>query len=97
MPAAENHRLVYRGTFRSLHYEAFQFWFEELVHALHPVGDFQKIRKTQGDGGLDGFVISSQLVYAVYAPARREEDRDSETATKIRSDFAKACSTLHGS
>jgi hypothetical protein len=96
MPAAENQRLVYRDKFRSLHYEAFQSWFEELVHALHPVGDFQPIRKTQGDGGLDGFVISSQLVYAVYAPARRDEDRDSETAAKIRSDFAKACSTLHG-
>jgi hypothetical protein len=96
MPAAENQRLVYRDKFRSLHCEAFQSWFEELAHALHPAGDFQAIRKTQGDGGLDGFVISSQLVYAVYAPARREEDRDSETAAKIRSDFAKACSTLRG-
>src|SRR5712671_688136 len=96
MPPAENQRLAYREKFRSLHHEAFQSWFEDLAHALHPVGDFQPIRKTQGDGGLDGFVISSQLVYAVYAPARREEDRDSETAAKIRSDFAKAHSTLHG-
>jgi hypothetical protein len=96
MPAAQNQCLAYREKFRSLHYEDFQTWFEELAHALHPVGDFQRIRKTQGDGGLDGFVISSQLVYAVYAPARREEDRDSETAAKIRSDFAKAYSTLQG-
>jgi tetratricopeptide (TPR) repeat protein len=96
MPPAENQRLTFRDKFRSLHYEAFQAWIEELLHALHPVGDFQAIRKTQGDGGLDGFVISSQLVYAVYAPARRNEDRDSETAAKIRSDFAKASSTLGG-
>ena len=66
------------------------------MRVLHPTGDFQAIRKTQGDGGLDGFVISSQLAYAVYAPARRKEDRDSETAAKIRADFAKAESTLRG-
>lgn len=96
MPPAENQHLVFRDKFRSLHYEAFQSWIEELLHAIHPTGDFQAIRKTQGDGGLDGFVISSQLVYAVYAPARRNEDRDSETAAKIRSDFAKASSTLSG-
>ena len=96
MPATENQRLAYRDKFRSLSCEAFQLWFEKLVGALHPVGDFQPIRKTQGDGGLDGFVISSQLVYAVYAPARREDDRDSETAAKIRSDFSAAFSTLQG-
>lgn len=96
MPPADNQRLVFRDKFRSLHYEAFQSWLEELLHALYPTGDFQAIRKTRGDGGLDGFVISSQLVYAIYAPARRNEDRDSETAAKIRSDFTKASSTLSG-
>lgn len=96
MPPSEYQRLVFRDKFRSIHYEVFQSWLEELLHAIHPTGDFQAIRKTQGDGGLDGFVISSQLVYAVYAPARRNEDRDSVTAAKIRSDFAKASSTLSG-
>lgn len=96
MPPTENQRLVFRDQFRSFHYEGFQSWLEELLRALHPTGDFQAIRKTQGDGGLDGFVISSQLVYAIYAPARRDEDRDSETAAKIRSDFAKASLTLSG-
>jgi hypothetical protein len=57
--------LAYRDKFRSLHNEDFQFWFEELARALHPAGDFQAVRKTQGDGGLDGFVISSRLVYQV--------------------------------
>ena len=96
MPPSEPQRLAFRDKFRSLHHEAFQAWLEKLLHAIHPTGDFQAIRKTQGDGGLDGFVISSQLVYAVYAPARRDEDRDSETAAKIRSDFAKATLTLSG-
>ncbi|HKP05417.1 MAG TPA: tetratricopeptide repeat protein [Chthoniobacterales bacterium] len=96
MPATENQRLAFRDKFRSLHYEAFQSWFEELMRAVHSVGDFQAVRKTQGDGGLDGFVISSQMVYAVYAPARRKEDRDSETAAKIRTDFEKAATTLAG-
>lgn len=96
MPPSEHQLLVFRDKFRSLYYEAFQSWLEDLLHAIHPTGDFQAIRKTRGDGGLDGFVISSQLVYAVYAPARRNEDRDSETSAKIRSDFAKAFSTLKG-
>lgn len=96
MPKMEHHRLIYRDKFRSQYSEAFQSWFEELVHRIHPAGDFQAIRKTQGDGSLDGFVISSQLVYAVYAPARMKEVRDSETAAKIHSDFTGACSTLDG-
>ncbi|MHB8580524.1 MAG: tetratricopeptide repeat protein [Ignavibacteriaceae bacterium] len=96
MPAAESQRLFYRDKFQSLYSEAFQSWFEELAHELHPVGDFQAIRKTQGDGGLDGFVISLQLVYAVYAPARTAATGDAQTARKIRSDFSKASSTLQG-
>jgi nucleoside phosphorylase len=97
MMATENWRLAYRDRFRSLYNEEFQSWFETLLRALHTaVGDFQAICKTSGDRGLDGFVINSQLVYQVYAPARINELRDGETAAKIRSDFAKAQSTLSG-
>ena len=96
MIATESWRLAYRDRFRSLFSEEFQSWFETLLRALHTAGDFQAIRKTSGDGGLDGFVINSQLVYQVYAPARINELRDGETAAKIRSDFAKAQSTLSG-
>jgi len=96
MPPSETQRRIYRDKFKSLHNEAFQAWFEDLLRALHPAGDFQAIRKTAGDGGLDGFVISSQLVYQAYAPARIHELRDSEIAAKIRSDFAKAHRTLGG-
>lgn len=96
MATTESWRLVYRDRFRSLYLEEFQAWFETLLRALHYAGDFQAIRKTSGDGGLDAFVISSQLVYQVYAPTRINELRDSETAAKIRGDFEKAQRTLAG-
>ncbi len=96
MSAIEAQQLAYKVKFANIHYEVFQSWLEDLIRALHPAGDFQRIRKTQGDGGLDGFVISSQVAYAIYAPSRRKEDRDSETAAKIRSDFATAFTTLKG-
>jgi hypothetical protein len=96
MPASESQRRAYRDKFRSLFNEAFQAWFEELASAFHPAGDFQPIRKTSGDGGLDGLVINSQVVYQVYAPARIRELHDSKTATKIKSDFQTALATLSG-
>jgi hypothetical protein len=91
-----NQRLAYRDAFKGHHNQAFQTWFESLARVLHPPGDFQPIRTTSGDGGLDGLAIDSQLVYQVFAPARMEELRDGETAAKIRSDFLKAYSTLKG-
>jgi len=94
MAVTETQRLSYRDKFRSLHNEAFQSWFESLARALHEPGDFQAIRKTQGDGGLDGLVINSHLVYQVYAPSRMSELRDGETAAKIRLDFQTALNTL---
>jgi tetratricopeptide (TPR) repeat protein len=96
MPATESQRLAYRDKFKSLYAETFQSWFEELARLLHPIGDFQKIRKTSGDGALDGFVISSQLVYQVYAPARFSETKDPETAAKIEANFKTALDTLGG-
>jgi hypothetical protein len=67
---AEHQRLVYRDQFRGLFNEEFQSWFERLARALHPIGEFQAIRKTRGDGGLDGIAVNAQLVYQVFAPAR---------------------------
>src|SRR5260221_5922568 len=96
MPASENHRLIYKDKFRSLHSQRFQLWFEELARALHPEGEFQPIRNTRGDGGLDGFAINGQRVYQVYAPARFQDLRDSQTARKIRGDFKAAFLTLGG-
>jgi len=96
MAASENQRMAYRDKFKGLFNDSFQAWLETLLKALHPAGDFQAIRKTAGDGGLDGFVISSQHVYQAYAPARIDELRDSETAGKIHTDFGKAKRSLTG-
>ena len=87
-------RLEFRDQFRSHFMDDFQSWFENIACALHPNGDFQAIRVTQGDGGFDGFVINSQIVYQVYAPARIDETKDTETANKISADFLKVCSRL---
>ena len=97
MPATERHRLAFRDRFRSLHAETFQTWIEELLSAIHAPGDFQAIRKTSGDGGIDGLVLNSSGVYQVYAPARIHELRDAETASKIERDFLQANRTLDGS
>jgi hypothetical protein len=92
----DRQRLAYREKFRSVYGEAFQSWFETLARALHAPGDFQALRKTSGDGGLDGYVINAQLVYQVYAPAEDLKRRDRKTAAKIKEDFSKAQATLSG-
>ena len=96
MPATREQRREYRDQFRSHQGEMFQEWFGKLAREMHAPGDFQPIRKTSGDGGLDGYVINKRLVYQVYAPARRDELRDAETASKIKKDFQTAYSTLTG-
>ena len=94
--ATTNRQLVFRDQFRSLYNEAFQSWFERLARSIHTTGDFQRVRKTSGDGGLDGFVINSQLAYQIYAPARMDDLRDAETAKKIKNDFRTAYVHLGG-
>jgi hypothetical protein len=90
----ERQRLYFRDQFRSFHREEFESWFATLARGLHPAGDFQSVRLTQGDSGIDGFSIAAQTVYQVFAPARMDETRDAETAEKITSDFAKALAAL---
>ncbi len=89
-------RLRFRDQFRSLFHEEFQSLIERLVGALHKSGDFQRIRKTSGDGGLDGLVINTGEVYQIYAPARITEQTDSILVTKLRDNFTTAYSTLEG-
>jgi hypothetical protein len=96
MAPTSGQHLAYRVKFCSLFRADFQSWFSSLARALHPAGDFQPIRVTSGDGALDGMVISKGLVYQVFAPPRRKELRDGETASKIRADFAQAYSTMGG-
>ncbi len=82
----------FRGHFR----EEFQLWFARIARLLHRDGDLQTVRVTQGDGGLDCVAINRRRVYQCFAPARISETKDSETASKIRADFAAARQTLAG-
>lgn len=94
MTVLDRQRLLFRDRFRSVHREEFASWFAELARAMHPTGDFQPVRLTQGDDGIDGFSIAGQIVYQVFAPPRMDETRDGETADKIARDFASAYSAL---
>ena len=94
MRPTEAQRRKFRETFRSLYAQEFQAWFESIARVLHPPGEFQAVRTTAGDGGLDGLAINSQHVYQVFAPARIKEMRDGETAAKIKADFLRAHLTL---
>lgn len=85
-------RLRFRDEFRSSSGEAFQSWFEKLARAIHGEDCFLPIRVTRGDGGLDGLVLKSGLVYQVFAPPTMAKDATS--ASKIASDFAAAKTTL---
>jgi len=70
----------------------FQSWIEKVLKILHPA-DFQRIRMTQGDGGLDGFVLNRLRVYQCFGP---RSFTDGEAAQKIRADFATAHEFLEG-
>lgn len=96
MKVLDRQRLFFRDRFRSIHREEFASWFTELARAIHPTGDFQPVRLTQGDDGIDGFSIAGQTVYQVFAPPRMDETRDGETADKIARDFASAHAALQG-
>ena len=78
-------KLKFRDEFRSHHGEAFQNWFEKIARTLHGNDCFLAIRVTQGDGGLDGLVLQSGLVYQVYAPLSLATD--SRCATKVYEDL----------
>lgn len=96
MTVLDRQRLLFRDRFRSIYREEFASWFTELACSIHRTGDFQPVRLTQGDDGIDGFSIAGQIVYQVFAPPRMDEARDGETADKISRDFASAHAALQG-
>jgi hypothetical protein len=83
----------YLNEFRSKFTTEFETWFADLAKMLHSTGDIQSSRLTQGDGKIDAFVISQQLVYQCYAPA---QFKTSEAAAKINRDFWGAVEFLNG-
>lgn len=83
----------YLSQFRSKFTNEFEVWFADLAKMLHPAGDVQSSRITQGDGKIDVFVINQHLVYQCYAPS---QFRTSEAAAKINRDFWGAVKFLNG-
>ncbi len=56
-------RSNYLNEFRTKFTNDFESWFATIAKALHSTGDIQSPRLTQGDGKIDVFVLSQQLVY----------------------------------
>lgn len=86
-------RSNYLNEFRTKFTNDFESWFVTITEALHSTGDIQSPRLTQGDGKIDVFVLSQQLVYQCYAPANF---KTSEAAAKITRDFWGAFEFLEG-
>jgi len=89
---------VQRGFFRQaaenkylkLKRQEFQAWVGEILgNSL--AGDYENIRLTQGDGGLDGIILSRSAVVAVNAP---REQSAASLETKILDDYVKGKKTL---
>lgn len=83
-------RLLAKNSYLELKRQEFQAWVGKIFE-LGFLADYIPIRLTQGDGGLDGIIVSEDAVVAVYAP---RETSQSVLEKKIASDFAKAAETL---
>ena len=70
--------------------QEFETWIGEIL-GMSCAGDYENIRLTQGDGGLDGIILSRSAVVAVNAP--REQTAGS-LEKKIKGDFTAAMKTL---
>ncbi len=86
-------RFAFNNQFLSHFGDGFQDWFARLARHLHPAGDVQTVRLTQGDGKLDVVVLGEQTVYQCYGP---QTFKPSEAAEKIRVDFKGAHEFLEG-
>lgn len=84
--------LAFQVKFLTLFSHSFQEWVESLLQLIHPT-DFQRIRVTQGDGGIDGLVVNEQKVYQCFGP---RGFTDGEAAAKMRKDFRTAHDFVEG-
>lgn len=83
-------RLLAKNSYLELKRQEFQAWIGKIFE-LGFLGDYSVIRLTQGDGGLDGIILSENAVVAVYAPRHMSQ---SELEAKLATDFATAAKTL---
>ncbi len=79
-------KLASREKFGRLKRQAFQDWFCDVMSLAYPT-DFETVRLTQGDGGIDGFSLSTLGVFQVYAP---RDQRTGDIVDKIEADIVKA-------
>jgi hypothetical protein len=84
------YRMAAEIKFWKLKRTAFQDWLGDIMSRRFPE-DYLRIRLSQGDGGLDGYRLSTQTVYQVFAP---REYSSSEIVGKIQGDFEHAKKTL---
>jgi hypothetical protein len=83
----------YENQFSTKYDNEFENWFADLARKLHPGGDCQPVRLTQGDGKIDVYVINEQLVYQCYGPQLYSP---SKAKKKITDDFMGAYCHLDG-
>lgn len=95
MPSAlfTHQRYEFERQFRSQFGDGFQDWFAKVFRHLHPPGNVQSVRLTQGDGKLDVVVLGEQAIYQCYGPQTWPA---AEAAAKIRRDFQGAREFLEG-
>ncbi|QDU48441.1 ABC-three component system protein [Gimesia panareensis] len=79
-------KLASREKYGRLKRQGFEDWFCEIMQLAYPT-DFEAVRLAQGDGGMDGFRLSTSGVYQVYAP---REQKTSEIVSKITKDILTA-------
>lgn len=84
------HRQTALTEYLRLRRNAFQDWIGEVMTECYP-DDFLRVRLSQGDGGLDGYRVSTKTVLQVFAPRNYTGN---EMADKMTGDFAKAVTTL---
>jgi|694.fasta_scaffold34614_3 hypothetical protein len=84
------YRLLAKNDYLETKRQEFQAWAGKIFQLAFS-DNYIPIRLTQGDGGLDGIILSQEAVVAVYAP---REASKSVLENKIASDFSKASGTL---
>lgn len=83
-------RMLARDDYREKKRQVFQDWVGQIFQ-MALKGDYEDIRLTQGDGKLDGIILSESAVVAVFAPRKATQ---AEWEKKISSDLAGAIETL---
>ena len=84
------YRLKADNDFLRFKRQEFEGWFGRIMGMAYP-DDYEPVRLTQGDGGLDGLLISTATVLAVYAP---RECTEAGVVKKMYDDFAAAKKTM---